>query len=459
MNACEEIRPELIAFTRGELTGLAQARLEAHLDHCTECQRVESLLAGGLSQAQRYEPEVTEEELARLARRITPELAAARSRGAWIRPVLALAALVLALVSGWWLWRGSAAPTAPVLVQKAPVEAPPSLGPTAPTAPAAPELAALPTSPPAPLPSRALRRLTLPGSVRLVASTDFDAHGRDRAGDRLEFSHGFAVIDVASGSALSLSSPELELRASGARFWVRRLSEGALEVGVVRGRVELISGSRAEVLSAGQRRGSGPAPEAALLEDPFLAALETSSAPTSSAPTSSAPTSSAPTSSAPTSSGPTSSALRPLKVPTLRSSAAPVRASADVLRALADAESLADAGKPAEAIAVYDRTLADRRVPRAQRSLLEYERARVLGLYLGKKDEARRALLRLERGGELAIEAGFTRCELDLGESPCAARACLLALGKRPAAASEANLLLSRWGLERTDCSDHKAGR
>ena len=454
MNACEEIRPELIAFTRGELTGLAQARLEAHLDHCTECQRVESLLAGGLSQAQRYEPEVTEEELARLARRITPELAAARSRGAWIRPVLALAALVLALVSGWWLWRGSAAPTAPVLVQKAPVEAPPSLGPTAPTAPAAPELAALPTSPPAPLPSRALRRLTLPGSVRLVASTDFDAHGRDRAGDRLEFSHGFAVIDVASGSALSLSSPELELRASGARFWVRRLSEGALEVGVVRGRVELISGSRAEVLSAGQRRGSGPAPEAALLEDPFLAALETSSAPTSSAPTSSAPTSSAPTSS-----GPTSSALRPLKVPTLRSSAAPVRASADVLRALADAESLADAGKPAEAIAVYDRTLADRRVPRAQRSLLEYERARVLGLYLGKKDEARRALLRLERGGELAIEAGFTRCELDLGESPCAARACLLALGKRPAAASEANLLLSRWGLERTDCSDHKAGR
>ena len=454
MNACEEIRPELIAFTRGELTGLAQARLEAHLDHCTECQRVESLLAGGLSQAQRYEPEVTEEELARLARRITPELAAARSRGAWIRPVLALAALVLALVSGWWLWRGSAAPTAPVLVQKAPVEAPPSLGPTAPTAPAAPELAALPTSPPAPLPSRALRRLTLPGSVRLVASTDFDAHGRDRAGDRLEFSHGFAVIDVASGSALSLSSPELELRASGARFWVRRLSEGALEVGVVRGRVELISGSRAEVLSAGQRRGSGPAPEAALLEDPFLAALETSSALTSSAPTSSAPTSSAPTSS-----GPTSSALRPLKVPTLRSSAAPVRASADVLRALADAESLADAGKPAEAIAVYDRTLADRRVPRAQRSLLEYERARVLGLYLGKKDEARRALLRLERGGELAIEAGFTRCELDLGESPCAARACLLALGKRPAAASEANLLLSRWGLERTDCSDHKAGR
>lgn len=444
MNACEEIRPELIAFTRGELTGLAQARLEAHLDHCTECQRVESLLAGGLSQAQRYEPEVTEEELARLARRITPELAAARSRGAWIRPVLALAALVLALVSGWWLWRGSAAPTAPVLVQKAPVEAPPSLGPTAPTAPAAPELAALPTSPPAPLPSRALRRLTLPGSVRLVASTDFDAHGRDRAGDRLEFSHGFAVIDVASGSALSLSSPELELRASGARFWVRRLSEGALEVGVVRGRVELISGSRAEVLSAGQRRGSGPAPEAALLEDPFLAALETSSAPTSSAPTSS---------------GPVSSALRPLKVPTLRSSAAPVRASADVLRALADAESLADAGKPAEAIAVYDRTLADRRVPRAQRSLLEYERARVLGLYLGKKDEARRALLRLERGGELAIEAGFTRCELDLGESPCAARACLLALGKRPAAASEANLLLSRWGLERTDCSDHKAGR
>lgn len=433
MNACEEIRPELIAFTRGELTGLAHARLEAHLDHCAECQRVESLLAGGLSQAQRYEPEVTEEELARLARRITPELEAARSRGSWLRPALALAALALALVSGLWLWRGSAAPTEPVLAQKPKAESPPAL---APAASPSPELAARPPAPSpstAPAPPIALRRLTLPGSVRLVASTDFDAHGRDRAGERLEFSHGFAVIDVASGSRFSLASPELELSASGARFWVRRAAEGAIEVGVVRGKVELISGSRAEVLSAGQQRGSGPAPEAALLEDPFLAVAAPSAQVSSPPPASKA-------------------SIRP-------PSARPIRASADVLRALADAESLADAGKPAEAIAVYDRTLADRRVPRAQRSLLEYERARVLGLYLGKKDEARRALLRLERGGELAIEAGFTRCELDLGDSPCAAQACLLALGKRPAAASEAKALLSRWGLEKVDCSDHKVGR
>ncbi len=346
MNACEEIRPELIAFTRGELTGLAQARLEAHLDHCTECQRVESLLAGGLSQAQRYEPEVSEEELARLARRITPELEAARSRGAWIRPVLALAALVLALVSGWWLWRGSAAPPAPVLAQKTPAEAAaPSLGPRAPELAPAPSLAGVdpPAPAPSPVPASDLRRLTLPGSVRLVASADFDAHGRDRAGNRLEFSHGFAVIDVTTGSAFSLASPELELRASGARFWVRRPREGAIEVGVVRGRVELISGSRAEVLAAGQQHGSGPAPEAALLEDPFLAALEPPPAPTASAPTASAP--------------------RTVRAPAR--SVPPIRASADVLHALADAESLADAGKPAEAIAVYDSTLADRRVPRA----------------------------------------------------------------------------------------------
>lgn len=438
MNACEEIRPELIAFTRGELTGLAHARLEAHLDHCTECQRVESLLAGGLSQAQRYEPEVTEEELARLARRITPELEAARSRGSWLRPALALAAMTLAVVSGLWLWRGSSAPTAPMVAQKPAEVAPPAASPAAslaasPAASPAPELASLPAMPSVPPPAPSIRRLTLPGSVRLVASTDFDAHGRDRAGDRLEFSHGFAVIDVASGSSFSLASPELELSASGARFWVRRAAEGAIEVGVVRGKVELISGSRAEVLSAGQRRGSGPAPEAALLDDPFLAVAPEVQ--------------------------PVAPASPVKRASTRPESTRPPRASADVLRALADAESLADAGKPAEAIAVYDRTLADRRVPRAQRSLLEYERARVLGLYLGKKDDARRALLRLERGGELGIEAGFTRCELDLGDSPCAAQACLLALGKRPAAASEAKALLSRWGLEKVDCSDHKTGR
>ncbi|MFO0725293.1 MAG: zf-HC2 domain-containing protein [Myxococcota bacterium] len=428
MNACEEMRPELVAYARGDLTGLAHTRLEAHLDHCGECRRAEALIATGLSQAQRYEPNIDQEELARLQKRIIPELEATPRSVAWARPALALAAALLLVFGGLWMRRRPV--EVEPMVASAPAPTPtqaPSLGPTAPA------LAVVPS--PTPVVSAAptlavadLSRISLGRAGTALATKDVVLRPSRRGAFR--FDRGFAVIDVPAGAHLNLGASGLELKAENARFWIDAAPGEVASVGVVRGRVELITADRSTILGPGEARGvPRVAAEAAVLNEP-------APSPTQS----------------PASAAPIASPRRVRPVTAQLPAASP-----DVLSALADAETLADRGKQQEAVEIYDRLLAGGALPRNQRDLVELERARVVGLGLGRTAEARRVLVRLERQSGVTMEAAFTRCELDLEKSPCSAQRCLVALSKRPATAKEAAVLLDRWDLQKIECDDHNS--
>jgi hypothetical protein len=129
---------------------------------------------------------------------------------------------------------------------------------------------------------------------------------------------------------------------------------------------------------------------------------------------------------------------------------APKVASAeDLLPYLDNARRFARSGDTDEARARYDALLADARFA-GQRDLIRYDRARILGLATSSERAfARRELGDLEAHarGNVAVEAGLTRCEIVMEDDACAALACLddiVAHGGE--GAPDAKRLRERWG-------------
>lgn len=277
--------------------------------------------------------------------------------------------------------------------------------------------------------------------VRMVTSGNWAGSVQKPSPEKvlIEMTRGFAVVDFTGGHGrtLEIRGPGAVIEVVGTRFYVEIPPEGqSTIVGVAHGKVRVRGTKDTDLLEAGASReypleGSARASNAgtagAYFTDEFLTE-------------------------------PVVVAPAPVATPV----AAPRAEPPPSLRKLfARAEALARRGKSREALAIYRGIAESSNEAEAPfRAIARYEMARLLGFSLRQPKAAERIFTELVSAGdpEVAVEARFARCELDLGVDPCASAACLQSLvSAGPAAVtSEARQLLARWKIDTLACDDHK---
>jgi hypothetical protein len=314
---------------------------------------------------------------------------------------------------------------------------------------------------------------------------------------------GFAVVEFEGGHGrrLLVGAPGVDVEVVGTRFFVEVAPGGKSSVvGVKKGRVKVNTASRVDLIEAGTSkvydrstgdpssvRYDAAAPrhfdDRFFVDAPFDAQEHEQTAaapvpPSAPEPTAPAPaTPPAPTSSeaaglsAPSPNGPDAPAPSPAEIaprPTVPKPPRPSRlspprhvggrASAEATRLLTKAEALSNKGQVDAALSIY-KTLAEdhRSSMSAYRPFARYEIARLYGFSLGQPELAERIFRELSRtgGGEVATQAAFSLCELDLERDPCGARACLHGMIDRAPAsevAREARQLVEIWGVDKKRC-------
>jgi anti-sigma factor RsiW len=109
---CDELRPELIPFHCGEVSGETRRRLEAHLPGCATCVTELLALKRAFEAAEDDEPRPSDVARARLRAAVAKEIGAAPRRW-WERPVaftFAASAVIAAVFAMRSLTSGPGAP-------------------------------------------------------------------------------------------------------------------------------------------------------------------------------------------------------------------------------------------------------------------------------------------------------------------------------------------------------------
>jgi len=441
--SCELHRDAMVAFIQGELSGLPEEHVRAHLARCASCAVLHRDLAAMLAQARAAEPDAPAEHLAALNARLAPYVEGAATRKAirfGLVPALAGTALfAVGLASlAWFVLAGVG--SAPRRPDGAALVVAPSAEDAAISAALAElrigvgsgqgDLAALP-----------MRTLAPTAFVRAVGTLDWDGAARvSGARVDIDMQSGAAAFAFSGGDGrrLVVHTPQGEVQAVGTRFAValEALASGtALSVVVSEGKVAVHSAAGTSTINAGEQRqfgasgasgalgaaGAAGAPRwlPTLLEDESLSF----------------------------GSPPRAAKARPAK-------AAP---PPDLLAMLDAAEKLTREGHAREAMRIYSTCLAQQaRLSPALADVCRYEMARLLGLRLGQPRAARRILGALaERdGGEVQRQAALALCELDREVAPCAAAACLrgVAASANGQLRQEALQLTARWQLDEKAC-------
>jgi hypothetical protein len=414
MSECRDIEPLLVDRALGELVGLKQALVEAHLARCPRCREASTRLGTAMNAARTWQPTVDEAELDRMAAQLGPYLDAAQTPR-WPGALgLGLAAALAALgVFGWWSRSPAPLPSPPITMAPAP------------------ELAAEPQPPPAPVRRRVLER-----GLKVLASADWDGHTQSRGPKviELEMSRGFVVLDLQTpGQRLYLKAPDVTVEFATARVFVEIVPGSPTKIGVLAGQAQLsqaegppveIGAGEALEVGADDPVPLGPGPTEEHRADDFLTEPPLVPAPKVAPPK--APKIPAPT--------PPPVAVAPPIVAPSSPPVAMVPPRPGVLEDLVEADALIRRGESGPALLLYDRVLASG-LPPPQAAMVRFERAR-LWLKLGRQDEVRPELEALAQvGGEIGRQAAMLRCDLMGG---CEARRCLGQLeGQVPAAELE----------------------
>ncbi len=398
-DACTTTREVLVAFLRGELKPLERTRIDSHLAHCSRCAALRRELSLALAEASALAPTVDSERLQYLAAGLAPYAEARQDGGGWRLATLGLAFTSVALLAALGLVRFLGDHT------------------SAPAPRGAPGVVAAPIAPPL--------RLSPSPFVRLLATANWDGLVTQE-GRRTEITLTRGVVAIAfaggKGRRLRVVTPAATIDVVGTRFFVDA-RVGSTLVGVVSGRVRVLSGVNTHSLSAGDTSrfwADAPAepahaPAAAVLaQHEFLASLAGESG----------------------------------RARARDKGSAPVY----VLDRIAKAEALALAGKPDLAIAAYEKCAGDPAPDDdGYRDQCRYELARLYGFTRGDLAHAKRILreLKVGGGGELRALATLALCELDLAHDPCGAAFCLGEVVEREeedsALRNEALQLMERW--------------
>jgi ferric-dicitrate binding protein FerR (iron transport regulator) len=432
---CEEQRPLLIAYLKNELAPLESARLESHLARCRRCTALKDEVSRSFGAAKAWKPEVSGERMDQLVARLSPYIAEAeRTRGTRapffaLGGALAAGAAAIAIVVAISFLGGTNQPLEP--------------------APARPEPSVIAVRP--------------TPHIKLVASTSWDGRvdAIDATRSEISMSRGFAVVEFEGGQGrrLVVRAPGVTVEVVGTRFFVEVPLGGKRSiVGVTKGKVRVVTASRLDEIAAGQTKAyaeSGDlaaesyAPSAlGFVKDPAFA---DSHAPAASEASSA-------TRENEVEGSPKAAGLDQDQSASAHASArSHSTASSEANALLARAEDRTRGGDLDGALALY-RELADSPDPKLTpyRALARYETARILGFKRDDKKGAASILRDLAKnGGEVATEAAFALCELDLSTAPCRAADCLRAMTQAPsprAVAKEARALLQRWGLDAARC-------
>lgn len=450
--SCADIRGQLVAYRKHELSLLQTTKVEQHLARCPACARLHTQLSLGFEAARRA-PEVDRAHLVRLIARLGPYLETAEPNH-W--PLAygaggALAALAAVLVA-FGLWRGFEPPApdfgAATLEVARPQHAQVRLVPK-PRRLQWLEQAAEQTL---------VRSRPLP-DLRIVSSPDWTGRvlGRNSDEPRVVMDRGYATFDYQGevGQVLRVQVRELEVELEEARAYVVQESSGLTTIGLLSGRAAVAVDGEVIQLAPGEQRtfGPGAAGTGRLEVPPSL--TNAAVYPEVASPVASVPAALAlaedppsppvpPTVADPPSDSQASAPSAQAPAPT----EAPPAVSGSLAQQLAEAEDQARRGERAAARARYEGLLAQ--AAPSERPLVQYELARLLA-----SDGATQRAMALYRSlgqgeSEVAIQANFALCQLQL-ERPCAAAACLdqimTDLSRPVTVRAEAAQLKARWRL------------
>jgi hypothetical protein len=435
---CEEQRALLIAYLKDELAPLEKTRLDSHLGHCRRCVQVKDELARAFGATSAWTPEIAEEHLDGLVERLSPYILEAE-RARQPRP-FALAFAAAAGLAVAMLFVFVVLPRMMTTVQ----ENRQAIAKTEPAPIAEPEKT-----------SAAVLAVRPTPHIKLVASASWDGRveALDDVRSEITMKHGFAVIEFEGGQGrhLMVHAPGVDVEVVGTRFFVDVAPDGGSSVvGVKKGRVRAVTKTRQDEIDAGDARAYAPdgelskaayAPRATeYLEDTSFGTTATEPEPE------------------PQAKVEVKDEPKPHPVPKHRSRTQklhPPPGSGVATAILARAEDFARMDETDAALGLYQE-LIDTTDPKLvpYRPLARYETARIFGFVRDDRPRAEAILRDLAKnaGGEVATEAAFALCELDLSAAPCRARACLRRLSGRAATRAEARALLEHWGLEALTC-------
>lgn len=445
--SCADIRGQLVAYRKHELSLLQTTKVEQHLARCPGCARLHTQLSLGFEAARRA-PEVDRAHLVRLIARLGPYLETAEPNH-W--PLAygaggALAALAAVLVA-FGLWKGFEVPPADFGAAEVEVARPQRA--QVRLVPKARRLEWLDQAAP-----RTLVRSRPMPALRIVSSSDWTGQvlGRNSDEPRVVMDRGYATFDYQGevGQVLRVQVRELEVELEEARAYVVQEPNGLTTIGLLSGRAAVAVDGELILLAPGEQRTFGPgAAGKGRLEVP--SALTSATTVVDEVRPSVATLSPVAVVEAPRE--PDGIGADPPSELEGRSSPpeapeAPSTANLSLAQALADAEDQARRGDRAAARVRYEALLAQ--ATASERPLVQYELARLLATD-GATERATELFRSLGQGEtEVAIQSNFALCELQL-EQPCAAAACLdrimTDLSRPVTVRAEAAQLKARWRL------------
>ncbi|MBK6689930.1 MAG: zf-HC2 domain-containing protein [Deltaproteobacteria bacterium] len=451
--SCADIRGQLVAYRKHELSLLQTTKVEQHLARCPACARLHTQLSLGFEAARRA-PQVDRAHLVRLIARLGPYLETAQPDH-W--PLAygaggALAALAAVLVA-FGLWKGFEPPApdfgAAVVERARPQVAQVRLVPKPRRLEWLDQVA-----------NRTLVRSRPLPALRIISSPDWTGRVLGGRSDepRVVMDQGYASFDYQGevGQVLRVQTKDLEVELQEARAYVVREPSGLTTIGLLSGRAAVAVDGELILLAPGEQRTFGPGAAAkgrlempAALTSaadfvdevrPAIATLE-------------------PVAEADAPSEVLEPRFEPLPnehdsnspVPTSEVAAGPEvqpPVSVSLAQQLAEAEDQARRGERGAARARYEALLDQASEP--ERPLVQYELARLLAAD-GATDRAMVLYRTLGQGeNEVAIQANFALCQLQL-QQPCAAASCLdrimTDLSRPVTVRAEAAQLKARWRL------------
>lgn len=445
--SCADIRGQLVAYRKHELSLLQTTKVEQHLARCPGCARLHTQLSLGFEAARRA-PDVDRAHLVRLIARLGPYLETAEPNH-W--PLAygaggALAALAAVLVA-FGLWQGfdpsTSEVSAPAVEMARPQRAQFRLVPK-PRRLEWLERAA----------DRTLVRSRPLPELRIVSSPDWTGRvlGRNSDEPRVVMNQGYATFDYQGevGQVLRVQVRDLEVELGEARAFVVQEPSGLTTIGLLSGRAAVAIDGELILLAPGEQRTFGPGaagkgrlelPSALTSEVAFVDEERPTVATLTPVAVADAPIEAEGTALEPPAEvdGPNSPLSPPEAQPT---------SNASLAQQLAEAEDQARRGDRVAARARYEALLAQATPP--ERPLVEYELARLLATD-GAVSRAMELYRSLGQGEtEVAIQSNFALCQLQL-DQPCAAAACLdrmmTDLSRPVTVRAEAAQLKARWRL------------
>jgi hypothetical protein len=458
---CEEQRLIMVAYMQDELAPLERTRFESHIAHCRRCHALNDELSRGFSAAKSWSPKVSEEHLDRLVDRLQPYMTESKTKRSFVGFSLGFAAA--AAVIGFVI-----AAVVMMRVKKdehAKVEV------------AAQTPAMVPTPPVAPTPPAPVSAQQPTPHIKMVTSADWEGEVQpiDAIESRIAMTRGFAVVEFEGGQGrkLTVNAPGVAVEVVGTLFFVEVVPERqASIVGVKKGRVRVVTRSRNDQIDAGTSRAyrttgeletESLMPRASIhVEDPYFAKPtavggerpaehESAVVPPPPVPET-APPPPEPAEEEVASKEPPAKKSRSVHKKPHHAIHTP-STSLEGTHLLARAEELARKGQTESALEIYQRIREDDRAELVPyRAVASYETARLYGFVLKRAGVAEQMFRELARtgSGEVATQAGFALCELDLSHDRCLAAQCLrrMADGSNAEVDAEARQLLGRWGLD-----------